>query len=70
MAQTLILMTSNLINLLRTYYWSLLSSQQDTIGSDQPRIENDEERLKTWKIWIYPIPKEREKLRKWMGTVK
>ena len=40
------------------------------MDSDQPRIENDEERLKTRKIRIYPTPKEREKLRKWMGTVR
>ncbi|CAG8553790.1 11065_t:CDS:2 [Funneliformis mosseae] len=38
--------------------------------SDKPRIENDEERLKTRKIRIYPTPEEREKLRKRMGTVR
>jgi hypothetical protein len=50
-------------------YWSLLSSWQDTTGSDQPRIENRRE-IETWKIRIYPTSKEREKLRKWMGIVR
>ncbi|CAG8501599.1 14974_t:CDS:1 [Funneliformis caledonium] len=48
----------------RTNYQSLLSSQQNTIGSGQPRIENDEGRLKHERF-RYPTPKEREKLRKW-----
>jgi len=64
------LMIPNPVSLPRTYYQSLLSSQQDTTGSDQLRIENDEEKLKTRKIWIYPTPEEREKLRKWMGIVR
>lgn len=63
-------MIPNPVSLPKTYYRSLLSSQQDTTGSDQPRIENDEEKLKTRKIRIYPTPEEREKLRKWMGTVR
>jgi hypothetical protein len=40
------------------------------MDSDQLKIENDEERLKTRKIRIYPMPEEREKLRKWMGTAR
>src|ERR1044071_9935231 len=43
------LMIPNLVSLPRTYYQSLLSLQQDTTGSDQPRTKNDEERLKTRK---------------------
>ncbi|CAG8834775.1 21449_t:CDS:2, partial [Racocetra persica] len=31
---------------------------------------NDKEKLKTQKIQMYPTSKEREKLRKWMGTVR
>src|SRR5581483_11732526 len=68
--QTSTLMIPNPVSLPRSYYQSLLSSRQDTMGSDQPKIENDEERLKTRKIRIYPMPEEREKLRKWMGTVR
>ena len=49
----------NPVSLSRTYYQSLLSSRQDTMGSDQPKIENDEERLKTRKIRIYPTPEEK-----------
>ncbi|CAG8743094.1 5342_t:CDS:1, partial [Funneliformis caledonium] len=61
-------MTPNPVSLPRTYYQTLLSSQQDTMGSNQSRIENVKERLKPRKIRIYPTPEEREKLRKWMGT--
>ena len=63
LVQTSILMILNPVSLPRTYYWLLLSLQQDTTGSDQPRIKNDKEKLKTQKIQIYPMPKEREKLR-------
>src|SRR5436305_857105 len=64
LVQTSTLIIPNPVSLLRTYYQSLLSSQQDTTGSDQLRIENDEEKLKTQKIRIYLTPEEREKLRK------
>ena len=61
--QTSTLMTPNPVSLPKTYYRSLLSSWQDTMGSDQPRIKNDKEKLKTQKIQIYSISKEREKLK-------
>src|SRR6185312_2996935 len=64
------LMIPNPVSLPRIYYQSLLSLQQDTTDSDQLKIENDEERLKTRKMQIYPTPEEREKLRKWMGTAR
>ena len=68
--RTSTLMIPNPVSLPRIYYQSLLSLQQDTTDSDQLKIENDEERLKTRKIRIYPTPEEREKLRKWMGTAR
>ncbi|CAG8607104.1 9496_t:CDS:2 [Racocetra persica] len=64
------LMIQNPESLPRIYYPSLLSSQQDTMDSDQLRTGNDKEKLKTRKIQIYPTLEEREKLRKWMGTVR
>ncbi|RHZ75209.1 hypothetical protein Glove_216g126 [Diversispora epigaea] len=60
----------NLVSLPRIYYQSLLSSQQDIMDLDQPRIIKDEKRLKTRKIRIYLTPEEKEKLKMWMGTVR
>ncbi|CAG8768034.1 12453_t:CDS:2 [Dentiscutata erythropus] len=42
----------------------------EKIFQEKLRTGNDEERLKTREIRMYPTPEEREKLKRWMGTVR
>ncbi|RHZ69467.1 hypothetical protein Glove_283g108 [Diversispora epigaea] len=60
--QTSTLITPNLVSLPKIYYQSLLSSQQDIMDLDQPRIIKDEKRLKTRKIRMYLALEEKKRL--------
>ncbi|RIB06787.1 hypothetical protein C2G38_2115293, partial [Gigaspora rosea] len=78
--RTSTLMTPNPVSLPRTYYQSLLrqgSDQDENDDGKKMKTENDDEnddvegkKMKTRKIRMYPTLEEKEKLRKWIGTVR